>query len=117
MPIKEMQGYRAIGDAHVCEICGKIVPLNDLHSLAVVYRMPGPGGTAYQCPNEQHYACSHEHAVLAVVACLTSHIELGPYANKQAEYEDEDLKVLKQRVSKYHNQKDYDTDPAVPVVK
>jgi hypothetical protein len=106
MPIREMQGYRAIGDTHACEICDKIVPLNDMHSLAVVYRMPGPGSTAYQCPNEQHFGCCHEHAVLAALACLTSHIEAGPYANKQVAYENEDLKVFKARIRKHCNPKE-----------
>lgn len=70
-------------DPHPCEICGASVPLAQLHSIAIVYRMPGSLGSAmypaYQCPAEQHFACSHDHAAQAAQACLTEHIAYGPH--------------------------------------
>jgi hypothetical protein len=29
--------------------------------------------SSYQCPNEQHWCCCHDHAYAAVVACLNEH--------------------------------------------
>lgn len=60
---------------YTCEACNKVTPESQTYSLALVYRMPGPGITAFQCPAEQHFACSHECAVAAMQACLKEHIE------------------------------------------
>lgn len=59
---------------YTCEVCGAQTLEGDTFSLALVYRKPGRDIAAFQCPNEQHYACSHEHAVQAVMACLSEHI-------------------------------------------
>ena len=62
--------------SYSCEApgCGKVTAAQNTYSLAVVYRMPGPGVPAFQCPNEQHFACCHEHAVQVMQACLNEHI-------------------------------------------
>lgn len=69
----------------VCEApgCPAQIPLSRAYSMAIVYRMPGPGKLPYQCPYEQHFACCHAHAKLAALACLQSHIEAGDYAGKE----------------------------------
>ena len=70
----------------ICEVCGKEQPLKHCYSLALVYRMPGylfeenRGAGAYQCPDDQHFACSHEHAFLAAMFCYFEHIHTGPHA-------------------------------------
>lgn len=60
---------------YTCEICGTQTPASQTYSLAVIYRMPGPGIAGFQCPTEQHFGCSHEHAEQAMLACLEEHIK------------------------------------------
>lgn len=60
---------------YTCEICGAQTKEGDTYSLAWHYRKPGRGIPAFQCPGEQHFACSHEHAVQAMMACLEEHGE------------------------------------------
>lgn len=61
--------------------CGVLVPLGQAFSMAVVYRMPGPGAPGpYQCAAQQHFGCSHACARAAVLLCLDTHIEGGPHA-------------------------------------
>jgi hypothetical protein len=92
--------------------------------------MPGTNVTAYQCGNEQHYACSHEHAVQAAMACLFDHIESGPYNGKKTKYDDPDLQEIDKRLAKFNSKgkgksqlaaptddTGGDTDPMIPVVK
>lgn len=55
--------------------CTVSVPVAAVYSLAVVYRMPGRGVPAFQCAEEQHFGCSHEHARAAMLVCLDEHIE------------------------------------------
>lgn len=55
--------------------CERSVLAAEVYSLALVYRIPGRGVPAFQCSEEQHFGCSHEHAVAAVAACLRNHIE------------------------------------------
>lgn len=62
------------------EGCGKQIALADACSMAIIYRMPGRGKSPYQCIHEQHFGCSHEHAVLALLQCLFDHIESGDHA-------------------------------------
>lgn len=59
--------------------CPAIIRLADAFSMAVVYRMPGRGKAPFQCPAEQHFACSHAHAKQALLACLNGHIEAGDH--------------------------------------
>lgn len=77
----------------MCEVCGKTQMLKQCHSIAVVYRMPGLrkdengnqtyGYAGYQCADNQHFACSHEHALLAVFMCTLEHIHTDGYKNNQ----------------------------------
>lgn len=60
--------------------CTAVKPLGEMFSMAVVYRMPGAGKAPYQCSQEQHFGCSHNHAKSALLACLESHIEQGDHA-------------------------------------
>lgn len=60
--------------------CSKQIALANACSMAVVYRMPGFGHAPYQCGDEQHFGCCHEHAILALLSCLFSHIEAGDHA-------------------------------------
>lgn len=60
--------------------CTRQMALADAYSMALVYRMPGRGRAPYQCPQEQHFACSHVHAKAAMLACLQTHIEQGDHA-------------------------------------
>lgn len=70
-----------------CEICGTQRPFRDMNSIAVGYRFPGKVDEghrqvwlpAFQCGDEQHYGCCHEHAMLAALACLVLHIHEGPH--------------------------------------
>lgn len=69
----------------VCEVCGIIKPLREMKSVAAVYRMPGYdhdaqiGLSPFQCEDRQHYGCTHEHALLALLFCLFEHIHEGPH--------------------------------------
>jgi len=65
--------------------CTASKPLGDMCSMAVVYRMPGPGTSPYQCPDEQHYGCCHEHAILALLKCLVTDIEAGQHVDPKEE--------------------------------
>lgn len=58
-----------------CEICGQATPMEELCSFIYTYAMPGPGKSGYQPTCQQHYACSHEHAILALLRCVLSHNE------------------------------------------
>ena len=103
MPIKDNTGPTPITDPMTCEICGTSVPLANTHSIAIDYRMPGLGVQTYQCKNEQHFADTHEHAVLAAIACLLSHIESGPHIGTiGTDYTDVDLQALNKAFKKYH---------------
>lgn len=84
MTLKAATGYTPVTDPMICEICGKSVLLANVFSIKAVYALPSGTNTAFQCANEQHYACSHEHAVLALVGCLFEHLEAGAYVGKGA---------------------------------
>jgi hypothetical protein len=67
-----------------CDICGVVRPLKYMKSIKWGYAMPGlrvdhptqpQGYGAYQCPDEQHYGCTRDHAVLAMLACLFEHMD------------------------------------------
>lgn len=72
-------------------------PLGHMFSMATDYRMPG-GETPkspYQCPQEQHFGCTHEHAMLALLQCLFTCIEQGDHGQpKQESYEHSLLQVI-----------------------
>ena len=80
-------GQIAVTDPILCEVCGKSTPLAQAHSMSVSYNMPGQDAKgvtypAYQCPNLNHFACSHEHAVLAALMCIFEHIDQGNHPAK-----------------------------------
>jgi hypothetical protein len=91
-----------------CEICGTQRPFRDMNSIAVGYRFPGKVDQghrqvwlqAYQCPDEQHYGCCHEHAMLAAIACLVLHIHEGPHNSAGDALEHELLVHIQQEVIK-----------------
>lgn len=63
-----------------CELCNKNIPYSEAHSLSISHNRPGKGYASYQCV--AHIGCCHEHALLAVLACLFEHIEQGNHANQ-----------------------------------
>lgn len=92
-------------DPIACEICGEAVALTQAHSIAVSYNMPGANAQgitypAYQCSQLQHYACTHEHAVAAAIACLFEHVEQGNNSAKSKDY-DGGFKQIKKFLEQY----------------
>ena len=77
-----------VNEIMTCEVCGVVVPIAKTHSLIVTYGMPGVGLSPYQCRATQHFACSHEHALLAHLQCLFTHIENGDHEGKIGVYVD-----------------------------
>lgn len=56
--------------------CDKSTPRKECFSfIASMAHMHLEKGvySQYQCPSEQHWACSHEHAVQAVKTCIDEH--------------------------------------------
>lgn len=106
MPIQDETGYTSvqliehINGGIPCEICGKVVALADTHSMVICYAMPGSGYAAYQCANEQHYACSRDHAVLASLACVFGHMLEHPHAGSDQPLGQE-VADLHSRIQKY----------------
>lgn len=79
--------------------CSTKKPLGEMCSMAIVYRMPGPGTSPYQCPLEQHYGCCHEHAMLAMLVCLVRDIEAGPHVDpKEEKYQHTLLQHIEQEI-------------------
>ncbi len=59
-----------------CEQCGAMTTIGDSHSFVIVYATTGPGGRipSFQCPAEQHFACSQECAALLGHMCIDEHL-------------------------------------------
>lgn len=93
-----------------CEICGEEKPLREMFSMAALYRMPGfnkeigVGLASYQCPDKQHFGCSHEHALLAMLYCLFEHIHEGPHLEHGKEIEHPALIDVQKRLEEYTQQ-------------
>lgn len=91
----------------VCEVCGIIKPLREMKSMAAVYRMPGydhntqVGLLPYQCDDKQHFGCTHEHALLAMMYCLFEHIHEGPHEEQGVELQHEVLVDIKNILDAY----------------
>lgn len=84
--------------------CSTKKTLGEMCSMAVVYRMPGPGTAPYQCPVEQHYGCCHEHAILALLKCLVTDIEAGVHVEpKEEKYQHPLLHRLEQDINDLAN--------------
>jgi hypothetical protein len=92
-----------------CEVCGTQVPYAQMFSPYVWYPIPGyndtlqAGYTGYACPCGQHVTCTHEHSMLAAVACLMKHIENGQHANPQLPYSDTRLNQIHNIVASINN--------------
>jgi hypothetical protein len=90
-----------------CEICGEVKPLREMFSMATVYRMTGyaediqVGLPPYQCPDKQHFGCTHEHALLAMLYCLFEHIHEGPHLEHGKEIKHPVLLDVKKRLEEY----------------
>lgn len=115
MPFIPQQAYDPDTRPVMCEVCGKVQMLKQCHSIAVVYRMPGLrrdaqgnqtyGYAGYQCPDNQHFACCHEHAILAVFMCTFEHIHEQGYKNDlhagELELQHPTLQEVKATLDKY----------------
>lgn len=100
------QPLNITGDPIACEICGLVTPLAQVHSLSITYCMPGQDSSgnslpAYQCPALQHYACTHEHAVIAALACLFEHIDAGNFAGVGTSWMDSQTTTIYNNVEGY----------------
>lgn len=86
----------------MCELCGKVQELRFCHSIGVVYMMPGHDAEnkisygSYQCPDTQHFACSHQHAMILSLCCLYEHIHTGNHKEQGKELEHPTLLSIKQ---------------------
>lgn len=65
-----------------CELpgCNEKNIIGNMYSIKNSYALAGPMKPAFQCPETQHYACSHEHAMLLSMHCLFEHVHCGPHA-------------------------------------
>lgn len=88
-----------------CEFCGEVKPLREMHSLKWVYAMPGynkeatVGQRPFQCADDQHFGCCHEHAFLALIICLFEHMDdSGSYNGKGEDLQHPILAELKAKV-------------------
>ncbi len=78
-----------------CEICGKSIKLPNIHSQVCWYAIPGPTGAGMQayppthCSVVQHYACSWEHATLASILCLLTHLQQQDHERQGIERRDD----------------------------
>ena len=54
--------------------CTVVVPQRLAHNLGVVYLHSGGKAPSYQCPQIEHWTCSHEHAVAMAHLCLDEHV-------------------------------------------
>lgn len=54
--------------------CTVVVPQSKAHNLGVVYLHSAGQAPSYQCPQIEHWTCSHEHAVPMAHLCLDNHV-------------------------------------------
>jgi hypothetical protein len=91
----------------MCEICGCVRPKREMKSMAVVYRMPGydhaaqTGYASFQCDDKQHWGCTHEHALLAMLFCIFEHIHEGPHEAQGEELQHQVLIDIRTRLETY----------------
>lgn len=59
-----------------CECCGKVVPIgHDAINVMLTVGSPGhPELSAFQCPFEEHWACSLECWSKVAHACIDEHV-------------------------------------------
>jgi len=62
--------------ARTCEACGKVVPVgHDAINVIIVVGSPGhPELPPFQCPHEEHWACSIDCWLKVAHACIDEHI-------------------------------------------
>lgn len=54
--------------------CNALVPLGSAYSIYAEYRVQGGTYASCVCPHaEQHFGCSHEHALAALLDCIHNH--------------------------------------------
>lgn len=86
VPENDNQMFHRANDPSVeikhCELqgCDGQNILANMYSIKPTYALAGPLHAAFQCPEIQHYACSHEHAMLLAMHCLYEHVSFGPHA-------------------------------------
>lgn len=75
MPLRIVRPPRAEERVHPCEICGTDVLQREAFSFIVCMRriVPGEHIAIMQCPSEQHWCCSHDHAMQAAHTCIDDH--------------------------------------------
>lgn len=87
-----------------CEICPNVLPLREMHSMKWAYAMPGlrgpnAGHPAFQCADDQHFGCCHEHAFLAMLVCAFEHMDVsGEYCGRGEELQHPTLTLLKTKL-------------------
>jgi hypothetical protein len=97
-----------------CEICNAPVKNPNIHSQVCWYAIPGATGSGMQayapthCRVVQHYACCWEHATLASITCLLTHLREQPHAvGEQGERRDDgtfispELSAIYEVIKKY----------------
>lgn len=57
-----------------CERCGTQTTIGASHSFVIAYATTGGRVPAFQCPAEQHFACSPECAALLAHTCIDEHL-------------------------------------------
>lgn len=91
----------------VCEACGHIVPGVEAMNIMIVIGVAGdPRINPFQCPAEEHWACSPECWARVAHACIDEHMG----AVLQHQHNQLQTKHARPDTSG-------DTDPAIPVVK
>ena len=64
----------AVGVRCEADGCNRIVPLGTAYSIYGEYRIQGGEHPSCVCPHsEQHFGCSHEHALVALLDCVQNH--------------------------------------------
>ena len=68
----------AVGVRCEADGCNAVVPLGAAFSIYAEYRVQGGAYASCVCPHrEQHFGCSHEHALAALLDCVQNHQKDG----------------------------------------
>ena len=89
-------------DIRTCELpgCHERNALGNMYCMVANYALAGPMHGAFQCPERQHLACCHEHAMLLCMHCMIEHMHVGPHA----QYGDELSHSKLKRIAKILNE-------------
>jgi hypothetical protein len=65
-----------------CELpgCETNKTIGTMYAIRPQYAIAGPNKAAFGCPEGEHFACCHEHAMLLAMHCLFEHVHIGPHA-------------------------------------